>query len=51
MVRSVVNEYKGFKANITFARDKDNVSDYEVGEYFRGLTLGENYQKNLLIDN
>ena len=51
VVRSVVNEYKGFKANITFARDKDNVSDYEVGEYFRGLTLGENYQKNLLIDN
>ena len=32
VVRSVVNEYKSLKANITFARDKDNVSDYEVGE-------------------
>lgn len=40
VVRSVVDEYKSFKTNIVL----NNVRNYEVGEYYRGLTLGQNYQ-------
>lgn len=47
VVRNVVNEYKSFKTNIALALD--NVRDYEVGEYFRGLTPGENYQRNCSV--
>lgn len=39
VVRSVVNEYKSFKTNISL----DNVRNYEVGEYFMEYASGKNY--------
>jgi hypothetical protein len=41
VVRSVVNEYKNFKINITL----NNVRNYEVGEYFMEYASGKNYYK------